>query len=247
MVEGDRALMPGPLLFLREEWREQSWLRYCYILIYGQIGVMIAIIDYGMGNLRSVSKAFEAVGHQAVVTRDPRVIGNASHVVLPGVGAFGDCMANVERYGLAEPIRAAIQSGKPFLGICLGLQLLFTESEEFGAHKGLGIIPGRVRRFEIDPTLKVPHMGWNQVNVQRPCPLFEGIADGDTLVFCAFVFRRSGRPADRCDDDHIRRSVCVEYLAEQCGGLSVPSRKESGHRVATHQEFWVVAYIDVSG
>jgi glutamine amidotransferase len=149
---------------------------------------MIAIIDYGMGNLRSVSKAFEAVGHQAVVTRDPRVIGEASHVVLPGVGAFGECMANVERYGLAEPIRTAIQSGKPFLGICLGLQLLFTESEEFGTHKGLGIIPGRVRPFEIDPTLKVPHMGWNQVNIQRPCPLFEGITDGDHWYFVHSYF-----------------------------------------------------------
>jgi imidazole glycerol-phosphate synthase subunit HisH len=144
---------------------------------------MIAIIDYGMGNLRSVSKAFEAVGHEAVVTRDPRVIGNASHVVLPGVGAFGDCMANLERYGLVEPIRKTIESGKPFLGICLGLQLLFTESEEFGIHKGLGIIPGRVRRFEVDPTLKVPHMGWNQVNIRQPCPLFEGIADGDHWYF----------------------------------------------------------------
>lgn len=149
---------------------------------------MIAIIDYGMGNLRSVSKAFEAVGHQAVVTRDPRVIGDASHVVLPGVGAFGECMANVERYGLAEPIRTAIQSGKPFLGICLGLQLLFTESEEFGTHKGLGIIPGRVRPFEIDPTLKVPHMGWNQVNIQRPSPLFEGITDGDHWYFVHSYF-----------------------------------------------------------
>jgi len=149
---------------------------------------MIAIIDYGMGNLRSVSKAFEAVGHQAVVTRDPRVIEDASHVVLPGVGAFGECMANVERYGLAEPIRTAIQSGKPFLGICLGLQLLFTESEEFGTHKGLGIIPGRVRPFEIDPTLKVPHMGWNQVNIQRPCPLFEGITDGDHWYFVHSYF-----------------------------------------------------------
>jgi len=149
---------------------------------------MIAIIDYGMGNLRSVSKAFEAVGHQAVVTRDPRVIGNASHVVLPGVGAFGECMANVERFGLAEPIRTAIQSGKPFLGICLGLQLLFEESEEFGIHKGLGIIPGRVRRFEIDPGLKVPHMGWNQVNIQRPCPLFEGITTGDYWYFVHSYF-----------------------------------------------------------
>jgi imidazole glycerol-phosphate synthase subunit HisH len=149
---------------------------------------MIAIIDYGMGNLRSVSKAFETVGHQAEVTRDTHVIGNASHVVLPGVGAFGDCMANVERYGLAEAIRASIQSGKPFLGICLGLQLLFTESEEFGMHKGLGIIPGRVRRFEIDPTLKVPHMGWNRVNIQRPCPLFEGITDGEHWYFVHSYF-----------------------------------------------------------
>ena len=144
---------------------------------------MIAIIDYGMGNLRSVSKAFEAVGHQAAVTRDPSVIGDASHVVLPGVGAFGECMANIEQYGLVEPTRKAIQSGKPFLGICLGLQLLFTESEEFGIHKGLGIIPGRVRRFDIDPALKVPHMGWNQVVIQRACPLFEGIADGDYWYF----------------------------------------------------------------
>ena len=100
-----------------------------------------------MGNLRSVWKAFEAVGHQAVVTRDPGAIGNASRVVLPGVGAFGDCMANLERFNLVEPIRSAIESGKPFLGICLGLQLLFTESEEFGLHKGLNLVPGRVKRF----------------------------------------------------------------------------------------------------
>ena len=144
---------------------------------------MIAIIDYGMGNLRSVSKAFEAVGHQAVVTRDAKVIEIASHVVLPGVGAFGECMANLERYGLIDPVCATIQSGKPFLGICLGLQLLFTESEEFGAHKGLGIIPGKVRRFTIDPALKVPHMGWNQVNFQRNCPLFDGINDGAHWYF----------------------------------------------------------------
>jgi glutamine amidotransferase len=149
---------------------------------------MIAIIDYGMGNLRSVSKAFEAVGHQAVVTRDARVIGNASHVVLPGVGAFGDCMANIEQYGLVEPIRTAIQSGKPFLGICLGLQLLFTESEEFGPHRGLDIIPGKVRRFESGQALKVPHMGWNQVHVQRACPLFDGIADGSDWYFVHSYF-----------------------------------------------------------
>ncbi len=153
---------------------------------------MIAIIDYGMGNLRSVSKAFEAVGHRPVVTRDVTKIKNASHVVLPGVGAFGDCMANLGRYDLVEPIRLTIQSGKPFLGICLGLQLLFTESEEFGFHKGLGIISGRVRRFRVDERegmgLKIPHMGWNQVNFQRPCPLFKGIADGAHWYFIHSYF-----------------------------------------------------------
>lgn len=149
---------------------------------------MIAIIDYGMGNLRSVSKAFEAVGHQAVVTREARVIGNADHVVLPGVGAFGDCMANIEQYGLVEPIRTAIQSGKPFLGICLGLQVLFSESEEFGPHKGLDIIQGTVRRFEGGQALKVPHMGWNQVHVQRACPLFDGVADGSDWYFVHSYF-----------------------------------------------------------
>lgn len=155
---------------------------------------MIAIIDYGMGNLRSVSKAFEAVGHRAAVTRDAAAIRNASHVVLPGVGAFGDCMGNLERFGLVESIRSTIQSGKPFLGICLGLQLLFTESEEFGLHKGLDIVPGRVRKFTVDPGLKVPHIGWNQVEMQRACPLFEGIADGSNWYFVHSYFVD---PADR--------------------------------------------------
>lgn len=156
---------------------------------------MIAIIDYGMGNLRSVQKAFEAAGREAVVTREPRVIGEASHVVLPGVGAFGDCMVNLDRYGLIEPVHRAVRAGKPFMGICLGLQLLFTESEEFGLHKGLDIVPGRVRRFpfgapaaggEAAPPaarLKVPHMGWNGVTVTRPAPPLRGIASGAHLYF----------------------------------------------------------------
>ena len=149
---------------------------------------MIAIIDYGMGNLRSVSKAFEAVGHQAMITRDASVIRNASHVVLPGVGAFGDCMANLKQYQLVEPIKGAIQSGKPFLGICLGFQLLFTESEEFGRHEGLDIFPGKVRAFTKDQELKVPHMGWNQIAIQKPCPLFEGIEDGSNWYFVHSFF-----------------------------------------------------------
>ena len=153
---------------------------------------MIAIIDYGMGNLRSVQKAFETVGHQAVVTRDRLVIADASHVVLPGVGAFADCMANLEQYGLVEPIRKAIASGKPFLGICLGLQLLFTESEEFGVHQGLGVLSGRVKKFPLSgngqaPTttgrLKVPHMGWNGVAVTRDAPPLRGINSGEHVYF----------------------------------------------------------------
>jgi glutamine amidotransferase len=154
---------------------------------------MIAIIDYGMGNLRSVHKAFEAVGHESVVTREARIIADANHVVLPGVGAFGDCMANLEQYELIDPICAAIKSGKPFLGICLGLQLLFTESEEFGTNKGLGIIPGRVRKFVLDTTLKVPHMGWNEVEIVRPAPPFEGIRTGS---HCYFVHSYYVEPAD---------------------------------------------------
>ena len=124
---------------------------------------MIAIIDYDMGNLRSVEKAFEAAGHRAVITRQRQVIADASHVVLPGVGAFGDCMRNLESYDLIDPIRHSIASGKPFLGICLGMQLLFTESEEFGSHKGLNVFPGKVVRFRSEQTeadreaLKIPH------------------------------------------------------------------------------------------
>ena len=154
---------------------------------------MIAIIDYGMGNLRSVHKAFEAVGHQAVVTREASIIADASHVVLPGVGAFGDCMANLVRYELIDPIRAAIKTGKPFMGICLGLQLLFTESEEFGSHKGLDIIPGKVRKFPLSPLLKVPHMGWNDIEIIRAAPPFKGIANGS---YCYFVHSYYVDPTD---------------------------------------------------
>lgn len=155
---------------------------------------MIAIIDYGMGNLRSVHKAFAAVGHEAVVTRDPQILDHASHLVLPGVGAFPDCMANLDQYRLIEPIRKGIASGKPFLGICLGLQLLFTESEEFGLHKGLDIVPGKVRRFQLehgrDPSassaatpLKVPHMGWNELMLHRVAPPLRNVATGTHVYF----------------------------------------------------------------
>jgi len=134
----------------------------------------MAIIDYGMGNLRSVSKAFERLGYKAEITRDARQIAEASHVVLPGVGAFPDCMQNLEQMGLIDPILKALSSGKPFLGICLGLQLLFTESEEFGLHKGLGWVQGRVVRFK-GTRLKIPHMGWNTLVVKKQVSALEGL------------------------------------------------------------------------
>ena len=153
---------------------------------------MIAIIDYGMGNLRSVQKGFERTGHDAVVTRDPKTILNAGKVVLPGVGAFPDCMRNLEEYGLIDSVYKSIESGKPFLGICLGLQLLFTEGEEFGTHKGLDIIKGKVVRFEgpafdaphaSQVALKVPHMGWNTIAIKRKTPALDDVRDQGHFYF----------------------------------------------------------------
>lgn len=144
---------------------------------------MIAIIDYEMGNLRSVQKAFEKVGHAATVTSDPAVLAEAKKIVLPGVGAFRDAIAALKQRKLVEPIRAAIEGGKPFLGICLGLQLLFDKSFEDGEYDGLGIVPGTVVRFEVPPEFKVPHMGWNQLKFRRRPPIFEGVEDGAHFYF----------------------------------------------------------------
>lgn len=161
---------------------------------------LITIVDYGMGNLRSVQKAFEHIGAAAAVSSDPEAIEAAPAVVLPGVGAFGDAMANLRRAGLVEPIRRAIGDGRPLLGICLGQQLLFEESEEMGRHQGLGVFRGRVLRFsegaadERKPIrLKVPHIGWNQIHLRRPSPLLAGVMDGD---FVYFVHSYYVAPAD---------------------------------------------------
>ena len=144
----------------------------------------VAIIDYDMGNLRSVEKAFEKVGARAVVTRDRNKIADASHLVLPGVGAFKDCMRNLTEYGLVEPVIRNIEKGKPFLGICLGLQLLFETGMEFGEHPGLGVIKGSVVRFPSDDrTLKVPHMGWNGVKIKKTSRVLDGIRDGEYFYF----------------------------------------------------------------
>jgi glutamine amidotransferase len=146
---------------------------------------MIAIIDYGMGNLRSVQKGFERMGFEAVVTSEAHTILDASKVVLPGVGAFPDCMRNLEERGLIDAVKSSIASGKPFLGICLGLQLLFTESEEFGLSKGLDVIKGKVVRFKGPQvaSLKIPHMGWNSLSVKRRPPALADVPDGSHVYF----------------------------------------------------------------
>jgi glutamine amidotransferase len=144
---------------------------------------MIAIIDYGMGNLRSVQKGLERVGFDAVVTRDAAEIHAARGVVLPGVGAFSACMENLAKFGLIETIREIVRGHKPFLGICLGFQLLFAESEEFGSQAGLDLFPGKVVGFRASAELKVPHMGWNRVDKKQDSPFLEGISSGDYVYF----------------------------------------------------------------
>jgi len=152
---------------------------------------MIAIVDYGMGNLRSVSKAFEKVGFPALVAQESSQIERAEGLVLPGVGAFKKAMENLEHLRLIDPILSFIQSGKPFLGICLGLQLLFSESEEFSLSKGLGVFKGKVIRFPFSlpgappgkDSLKVPHIGWNSVRIRRENRALEGIQEGTHFYF----------------------------------------------------------------
>jgi glutamine amidotransferase len=154
----------------------------------------IVIVDYGMANLRSVQKGFEKVGHAAEITGDPGRVGGADKLVLPGVGAFRDAIARLREAGLAEPIRDHVRAGKPFLGICLGLQLLFSRSYEDGDHPGLDLFPGEVVRFPDVPGLKVPHMGWNQLRLRRPAPLFRDVPDGASVYFVHSYYARPKSP-----------------------------------------------------
>lgn len=142
---------------------------------------MIAIIDYGMGNLKSVEKAFERVGVRAVITREKGIIDDSDGLVLPGVGAFGDAMANLADSGLDKVIIENVKAGKPLLGICLGMQLLMSNSEEGGLYRGLNLVEGTVVRFRGN--LKVPQVGWNQIKIQKPHPLLEGISDESNFYF----------------------------------------------------------------
>ena len=158
---------------------------------------MVTVVDYGMGNLRSVAKAFESQGVEVRVTQNPKEIASAEKLVLPGVGAFEDAVRNLKELQITESLLKFLEGGRPFLGICLGLQLLFTESEEGGLHRGFGIFSGRVKRFPNSP-LKVPHIGWNSVqyltSIQRDCPLLKGIPDGSYFYFVHSYYAEPENP-----------------------------------------------------
>ena len=154
---------------------------------------MITIVDYQMGNLRSVQKAIERVGGQAKISSDPLEIASAEKLILPGVGAFGDAMAEIHRRNLAAPIVDFIRSNRPFLGICLGLQLLFERGFENGEHEGLGVLKGDVVRFDLPSSYKVPHMGWNTVTKLADAPI---LADTPENSHFYFVHSYYVRPAD---------------------------------------------------
>ncbi len=181
---------------------------------------MVTLIDYGIGNLRSLEKAFQAIGAEVLRTDRPEDLLQARRLVLPGVGAFGACMNELHHRGLIAPIREAARQGIPLLGVCAGLQLLFEESEEHGRHEGLGLLPGRVVRFpDTTPDgqrLKVPHMGWNTISYEQPAPLLKGIPDG-----AYFYFVHSYHAVAANADDVLATTVY--------GGISFPAIVGRGH------------------
>lgn len=157
---------------------------------------MIAIIDYDAGNLRSVGKALEALGEQPVISREESVILSADKVILPGVGSFGDAMGKLHQYGLVDVIHRVVEQKTPFLGICLGLQLLFERSEETPGVPGLGILPGEIVRFPDTPGLKVPHMGWNSLDIRPGAKLFAGLESGEYVYFVHSYYLKAENEAD---------------------------------------------------
>ena len=167
---------------------------------------MITIIDYGIGNLRSIEKAFEAIGTAVRRTDQPSDLAEAERLVLPGVGAFGACMNEIRQRGLEAPIQDYVGTGRPFMGVCVGMQLLFEESEEQGQHRGLGLLPGQVVRFDRDgtsnPPLKVPHMGWNTLSPRRSSALLEGLPPAPF-----FYFVHSYHPQPSEEDDILATST----------------------------------------
>ena len=185
---------------------------------------MIAIIDYGAGNLRSVQKACEYIGADAKITSDKNIIKSAERVILPGVGAFGDCMKSIEEHNLFDTIHQVCESGTPFLGICLGLQLLFEESEETPGAKGLGMFKGKNVLIPKKPGLKIPHMGWNSLSFKKDSPLFKDIPDNSFVYFVHSYYMEP-------EDKSIISATC-NYSEE----LPVALSKDNVHAVQFHPE-----------
>ncbi|MEG1441755.1 MAG: imidazole glycerol phosphate synthase subunit HisH [Oscillospiraceae bacterium] len=185
---------------------------------------MIAIIDYGAGNLRSVQKAFEHLGYEAVITHDSAEIYSADKVVLPGVGAFGDCMKNLNASNLIPCIKNVIERKKPFLGICLGLQLLFKNSEETPNVEGIGIFDGTIVKIPDIDDYKIPHMGWNSLTFTKPCPLFSNLPESP---FVYFVHSYYMLPSDK---------NIVTATTEYCGTLPIALNYENVYAVQFHPE-----------
>ena len=185
----------------------------------------VAIIDYGVGNLRSVEKAFAATGCEAIVTADEAELRNAQRLVLPGVGAFAACMKALSERGFDRLVQEKAQEGTALLGVCVGMQLLFDESDEFGVRAGLGLLRGQVRRFEND--LVVPHVGWNRIYQKQSHQLFEGIADGS---FCYFVHSFYCEPADGAaitgETDYGGRYASVVASRNICGVQFHPEKSQ---------------------
>ena len=198
---------------------------------------MIAIIDYDAGNLGSVEKALQYLGETPVITRDREEILRADKVILPGVGAFGDAMRLLTQYELPETIRQAVQREIPLLGICLGQQLLFEESEESPGVKGLGILPGKIFRIPPGPGLKIPHMGWNSLTINPKSRLFAGIEQGGVCVFCPLLLSESRGCGHRGCLHGIRSSHPRCGRAGQSVCLPVPPGKEREHRTCNSEKF----------
>ncbi|MEO1618658.1 MAG: imidazole glycerol phosphate synthase subunit HisH [Planctomycetota bacterium] len=176
---------------------------------------MITIVDYQMGNLRSVQKAVQRVGGEAHITSDPKEIAGASQLILPGVGAFGDAMAEINRRDLAAPIRDFIETGRPFLGICLGLQLLFEEGYEHGTHRGLGVLAGEVVKFDLPSEFKVPHMGWNTVTQSAPSALLDDASINEHYYFVHSYYVRPADPSVTSLTCHYGIDFCAMISRDQ--------------------------------
>ena len=185
------------------------------------------IIDYGMGNLRSVEKAITSLGGSAQISGEPDVVRRAECLILPGVGAFGDAMVNLRRSGLDAAIREAVEEGKPLLGLCLGLELLFSESEEFGRHQGLALIPGSVKRFQ-EPSLRVPHVGWNQIESIRPDPLLQNLHEGTYFYFVHSYYVEPESPAHVLAWTQYGRRFCSIAGSKNVWGAQFHPEKSQG-------------------